>query len=86
MNNRLQSIFIALSVFALTFILSVQMASMFMMSIAMFALSVVFRAVGGKGGFICFLLGCGFLFSSIVSPIFNAMSQTPIVHNFGSFV
>ena len=86
MNNRMQSTFIALSVFAITFLLSMQMASMFIMSIAMFALSVVFRAIGGRGGFICFLLGCGFLFSSVVSPIFNAMSQAPVVHHFGSFV
>ena len=84
MNNKMRSEIIAMCVFACCFMFSIQLASMLFMSIAMFALSVALKRFGGKTGFICFLLGCGFLFSSIVSPVFNAMGQTPTYH-FSSF-
>ena len=77
MKNQLKTAFISIAVFMIMFLLSIQTANMFFMAIAMFALSVAFKRIANKAGFICFLLAFGFLFSSIVSPIFNALAQTP---------
>lgn len=84
MKNQFKVEFIAMMVFGIMFLLSVQMANMFFMAIAMYALSVAFRKIANRAGFVCFLLAIGFLFASVVSPLFNTLAQTQQAYQFNN--
>lgn len=80
MKNQFKVEFVAMIIFVMMFSLSIQIANMFFLSVAMFALSVAFKRIANNLGFVFFICGFGFLFASIVSPVFNAMTQTTYSH------